>query len=52
MPVKRTEWAKMEQQYIPGVGIGLLIVSTPEGVMTNTEAEKKHIGGRLIAYVY
>ncbi len=52
MPVKRHEWAKKEQEFIPGFGVGLLIVSTSQGVMTNTEAEKKRIGGRLLAYVY
>lgn len=52
MPVKKQDWVKREQHYIPGVGIGLLIVSTSEGVMTNSEAEQKRIGGRLLAYVY
>jgi len=52
MPVKRSEWAEREQQFIPAFGVGLLIVSTPQGVMTNAEAEKRRIGGRLIAYVY
>lgn len=51
-PVKRQEWAKQEEQWIPGVGIGFLIVSTPCGIMTNDETEKKGIGGRLLAYVY
>lgn len=51
-PVKRHQWADVEQQHIPGVGIGMLIVSTSKGVMTNVEAEKHHIGGRLLAYVY
>lgn len=50
--VRRTQWARWEQQYIPGVGVGLLIVSTPKGVMTNQDAEAQHIGGRLLAYVY
>lgn len=50
--VKRTQWARWEQQFIPGVGVGLLIVSTSKGVMTNTDAEAQHIGGRLLAYVY
>src|SRR3989339_873791 len=27
LPVKRTDWARAEQRYIPGVGVGLLIVS-------------------------
>lgn len=52
MPVGRHEWAKKEQEYIPGFGVGLLIVSTSNGIMTNSDAEKKHIGGRLLAYVY
>jgi small subunit ribosomal protein S8 len=52
MPVRRTEWSKKEQEFIPGFGVGLLIVSTPSGIMTNSDAEKKHIGGRLLAYVY
>jgi small subunit ribosomal protein S8 len=51
-PVKRADWAKTEAQYIPGVGVGLLIVSTTQGVMTNVEADEKKIGGRLVAYVY
>lgn len=51
-PVKRHDWAKKEQQYIPGFGVGLLIVSTPNGIMTNADAEKKRVGGRLLAYVY
>jgi len=52
MPVKRHEWAKKEQQFIPGFGVGLLIVSTPDGIMTNMDADKKRVGGRLLAYVY
>ncbi len=52
MPVRRHEWAKREQEFIPGFGVGLLIVSTPGGIMTNSEAEKKRFGGRLLAYVY
>ena len=51
-PVKRPDWAETEQQYIPGVGVGLLIVSTSQGITTNIEAEKKRMGGRLLAYVY
>jgi small subunit ribosomal protein S8 len=52
LSVKRNEWAKLEQRFIPGVGVGLLIVTTSKGVMTNREAEGEHIGGRLLAYVY
>jgi len=51
-PVKKGEWPKTEQKVIPAIGIGLLIVSTPKGIITNREAQKSRIGGRLIAYVY
>jgi len=27
-------------------------VSTPEGVLSHTEAQEKNIGGRLLGYVY
>lgn len=43
------EW---EQNYIPAVDFGILIISTSAGVMSNKEVREKGIGGRLIAYVY
>ncbi|MFH0927444.1 MAG: 30S ribosomal protein S8 [Candidatus Micrarchaeota archaeon] len=51
-PIRKNEWFEWEQKFIPGVGFGLLIVSTPQGLMTNEEAKKANIGGRLIAYIY
>ncbi len=50
--VSKDEWMKWEQRYLPARGIGILIVSTPEGIMTNEEAKKRGIGGRLLAYVW
>jgi len=52
MPVRKTDWSKKEQQFIPGFGVGLLIVSTSNGIMTNAEADRQRVGGRLLAYVY
>ncbi|MFA5049708.1 MAG: 30S ribosomal protein S8 [Candidatus Micrarchaeia archaeon] len=51
-PVKKSEWSKFEQRFIPAIGVGVMIVSTPSGIMTNIEAQKLKIGGRLMAYVY
>jgi len=51
-PVKKNEWAKVEERFIPGVGVGLLVVSTPKGIMTNSDAQERQIGGRLLAFVY
>lgn len=52
LPVKKHEWADWEQKYIPGVGFGMLIVTTPQGLMTNEEAKSASTGGRLVAYIY
>ncbi len=33
-------------------GLGVSIVSTPQGVMTGTEARKKNLGGELLCFVW
>ena len=33
-------------------GLGVSVVSTPEGVMTGTQARKKNLGGELLCYVW
>ncbi|MGI0100109.1 MAG: 30S ribosomal protein S8 [Candidatus Micrarchaeaceae archaeon] len=43
---------KYESRYIPSKDFGILILTTPGGVITNREAKEKHTGGRLLAYVY
>lgn len=43
---------KYEARYIPSKDFGILILTTPQGIMTNREARQKGIGGRLLAYVY
>ncbi len=51
-PVKKDEFEKWEERYLPARDIGILIVSTSQGVMTHIEAKEKGIGGVLLAYVY
>src|SRR3989304_106527 len=51
-PVKKDEFEKWEIRYLPAKGFGILIVSTPKGVMIQKEAIKNSLGGRLLAYVY
>ncbi len=41
-----------EARYLPGQDFGVLIMTTPSGVISNDEAKKKNTGGRLLAYVY
>ena len=33
-------------------GMGISIISTPEGVMSGTDAKKKNLGGELLCYVW
>jgi small subunit ribosomal protein S8 len=33
-------------------GLGVSVVSTPEGVMTGTTARKKNLGGEVLCYVW
>ncbi|MGB9827273.1 30S ribosomal protein S8 [Thermosphaera chiliense] len=43
------EWLK---RYLPAYNIGILIVSTSQGVMSHKEAVEKKTGGVLLAYCY
>ncbi len=47
--VRMPHWLR---KYLPSKDIGVLILSTPQGVMTHREALEKRIGGVLLAYVY
>jgi small subunit ribosomal protein S8 len=33
-------------------GLGIAIISTSQGVMTNKDARQKHVGGEVLCYVY
>ena len=50
--IGKNEIQKYEARYIPSRDFGILIISTPKGVMTNREAKESNTGGRLLAYVY
>jgi len=43
-----------EANKIPSVlkGLGIAIVSTPNGLLTDRQARKGHVGGEIIAYVW
>ncbi len=51
-PVKNEEFEKWEGRYLPARDFGILIVSTPKGVMSQKEAMENKTGGRLLGYVY
>ncbi len=33
-------------------GLGIAIVSTPKGVMTDSQARKQKLGGEIVAYIW
>jgi len=47
--LRMPEWLR---KYLPSRDIGILILSTSQGVMSHKEAVKKGIGGVVLAYVY
>jgi small subunit ribosomal protein S8 len=50
--VKKNKFEKFEKRYLPARDVGMLVVSTPQGVFDHRTVKEKGIGGRLIAYVY
>ena len=51
-PVRRDGFERFEKRFLPAYNYGILIVTTPQGVMTHEDAKVRGIGGRLLAYVY
>lgn len=50
--VKVDDFELWEKRYLPSRDIGILIVSTSQGIFSHHEAKQKHVGGQLLAYVY
>lgn len=49
---KRKEFEKWEKRYLPSKDFGIILVSTPKGVMTHLQAKENNLGGKLLAYCY
>jgi small subunit ribosomal protein S8 len=50
--VKKTQIEKYMRRYLPARGVGTIIVSTSNGLVSHEEALEKDLGGCLIAYFY
>jgi len=46
---KLEDW---EKRYLPGKAFGMLVITTPKGVLSHSDAKEQHTGGKLLAYVY
>ncbi len=49
---KKGEFIKWEKRFLPASNIGILLVTTPKGVMDHQKAKKEGLGGQLLGYVY
>lgn len=50
--VKADGFKDWEKTYLPAREMGILVVSTPFGVISHKEAKAKNAGGRLLAFVF
>jgi small subunit ribosomal protein S8 len=50
--VKKENILKYMKRYLPAKNYGVLLISTPQGLMTHDEVLQKKIGGSLIAVLY
>ena len=47
-----SEFEKWEKRFLPSRNLGVVILSTPNGVMDHHQAKQENVGGLLLAYVY
>ena len=50
--IRANELEDWEKRFLPARDIGILVVSTPQGVISHREAKERKTGGRLLAFVY
>ncbi|MBI4010322.1 MAG: 30S ribosomal protein S8 [Candidatus Aenigmarchaeota archaeon] len=46
------EFEKWEKRYLPARNIGLLVLTTPKGIIEHKKAKELHVGGKLVCFVY
>ncbi len=49
---KAMQIPELERKLLPAPGIGIIILTTNQGIITSKEAQEKNIGGMTVAYVF
>ena len=49
---KISQFEMLERKLMPAPGLGIVILTTNQGIMTMNEAEEKQIGGHALCYIY
>jgi len=52
IPASLKEIENWEKRFLPSRDIGVLVVSTSQGVLSHRDVRERRIGGRLLAFVY
>jgi small subunit ribosomal protein S8 len=50
--IKTDQFEEWERKFLPSREVGLLVVSTAQGVVSHRDAREKHVGGKLLAFIY
>jgi small subunit ribosomal protein S8 len=50
--VRLDSFEEWEKKFLPSREVGLLVMSTPSGVLSHKEAREKRVGGKLLAFIY
>lgn len=50
--VRVRDLEQAEIRYLPAKDFGMLVITTPDGVLTNYQAKEANTGGKLLAYIY
>ncbi|MFX1392539.1 MAG: 30S ribosomal protein S8 [Promethearchaeota archaeon] len=49
---KVNQFEMLERKLLPAPGLGIIIITTNQGIMTLKEAEEKNIGGHTLCYIF
>jgi len=49
---KISQFEALERRLLPAPGLGIIIMTTNQGIMTMKEAEEKKLGGMTLCYIY
>jgi len=50
--VRVDEFEEWEKKFLPSREVGLMVISTPKGILSHREAQEKRSGGKLLAFIY
>lgn len=49
---KVSQFEALEKRLLPAPGLGLILLTTNQGILTLKEAEEKRVGGLALCYIY